>query len=80
MPSAASKVIEQALALPERERSLMARDLILSLEEGEDDPQTEAAWQTEIAQRLEDIRGGRVTCLAWDTVRNRITERIVDKA
>lgn len=75
MTQALETLMEQALALPEKDRAQVAGRLLLSLEE-EDDPDPGELWRKEIARRMEDLKQGRVYCEPWDRVRNRLAERI----
>ncbi len=61
-------------ALPNRDRAELARFLIDSLEPGADDD-AEAAWETELARRVADIRAGRVVGKPADQVFAELRER-----
>jgi len=39
------------------------------------DPEVEAAWDDEIARRLEEVRSGKVQCLDGDEVMREMRER-----
>lgn len=39
------------------------------------DPEVEAAWEDEIARRLEEVRSGKVQCLDGDEVMREMRER-----
>lgn len=66
----AEELLKKALALPEKERADLAGSLINSLDETVDED-AEAAWQEEIARRLEEVRSGKVKTRSWDKVRQK---------
>jgi putative addiction module component (TIGR02574 family) len=61
----------EALRLPEEERAALASELIESLDT-EVDPDAEAAWATEIRDRVSEIESGRATTISWSEARRRI--------
>lgn len=67
MGDAARKLRDEALALPDDERELLALDLLASLQRV--DAGWEDAWTQEIERRLDDVRSGRVETIAWDDVK-----------
>jgi putative addiction module component (TIGR02574 family) len=62
MVVAMEKLKAELVALSERERADLALFLLNSLEDAnaESDPDVEAAWDTELARRTEEIRDGSV--------------------
>ena len=70
MTTAAKKLLEDALELPERERREMAEALLDSVEEPSGE--VEAAWRTEVLRRVEEIQSGAVTPEPWSEVRKHI--------
>jgi putative addiction module component (TIGR02574 family) len=68
MSSEPDELRTAALALPREERAELAKQLIDSL----DDDEIEAAWQGEVARRLDAYRSGEVGSVA--------AEDIVDEA
>ena len=74
MGDAARKLIDQALALPEDEREVMAVELMASLGDGDDD--WEEAWATEIDRRVDEIRSGRVELRPWSEVKADLLQRV----
>jgi putative addiction module component (TIGR02574 family) len=63
-----SKLLEEALALPQAERARLAVSLIDSLdEEFEDD--VESAWRAEVAHRVQELDEGSVQGVDWTEVR-----------
>jgi putative addiction module component (TIGR02574 family) len=70
MTQEAQELLKKALALPDKERADLAGSLIESLDSAVDED-AEAAWQEEIARRLEEVRSGKVKTIAWDNVRQK---------
>ena len=66
----ANELLKKALALPDKERAELAASLIDSLDATVDDD-AEAAWQEEVARRLNDIETGKVNTIPWDEVRRK---------
>ena len=63
MTARAQKVLEEAMTLPEDERSSVAIALLDSTREfddGEVDPGAEAAWDAEIDKRIAEIDSGKI--------------------
>ena len=58
------------MALPAAARADLASSLIDSLDETLDDD-VEAAWQQEIAHRVEELESGKVRTIPWTEVRRR---------
>jgi putative addiction module component (TIGR02574 family) len=56
--------------MPEKERADLAGSLIESLDQTADE-NAEAAWQQEIARRLEEVRSGKAKTTSWDDVRQK---------
>jgi putative addiction module component (TIGR02574 family) len=79
MSDKAAALLREALALPAEERAELATSLIDSLDNASD-PDVEAAWQEEIARRLEDVRAGRARLIPWDEVRSRARAILNEKA
>jgi len=66
-----TEIIEAVLRLPRDERARVAREILRSLDEGEDDD-VDAAWLTEIERRMKDFDEGNDPGEEWDVVRARI--------
>ncbi|MGE5138171.1 MAG: addiction module protein [Rudaea sp.] len=73
MSTDAENLYEAALKLPEDERVHLAGRLLHSVEP-ERDPDWEAAWEVEIARRIEEIDSGKVKPMSWEEVKRRIHE------
>lgn len=72
MTPRAQKVLEEAMTLPEDERSSVAIALLDSTREFDDaevDPGAEAAWDAEIDKRIAEIDSGKVVGLTYDEMR-----------
>jgi len=69
------RLLTQALALPERERAELARELIASLD-GLPDPDVDEAWAAEIQRRLELDEQDPNRGDDWATVKSRIEMRL----
>ena len=74
MSDTVTELLDKALQLPEADRAEIAETLIASLGDVEPSPEVEAAWQKEIARRLEQIESGKVKCIPWEKVRAKLTE------
>lgn len=68
MTAAAKKILEDALALPERERATLLEALAESLV-GDEQAEIDEAWRVQILQRVEQVRKGEVTLEPWEDVR-----------
>ena len=68
MTQEAQELLKKALTLPDKERADMAGSLIDSLDDTVDE-NADAAWQDQVARRLEDVRSGKVKTISWDEVR-----------
>ena len=58
MTATIEQVTHEALTLPEQERAQLAHTLLRSLDPAENAAEVEAAWEAEIAGRVERIRQG----------------------
>ena len=74
MSSDPSKVREEALRLPIEARAQLAAELLGSLDDADDldESEHEAAWSSEIAERLREIEAGEVETVPWSEARRRI--------
>ncbi len=70
MSEEATELLKRALTLPLEERAELASSLMDSLDLVQDED-VEAAWQEEIARRLEDLRTGRAKTVSWTEVRKK---------
>ncbi len=74
MSSAAKKILEDALALPEEERKHVVEVLLTSLHR--DPPEeVDAAWSEEAMRRLQRCERGETVAEDWDEVKRRLREK-----
>jgi putative addiction module component (TIGR02574 family) len=64
------KLLAEALQLSAAEREALAGQLFDSLEA--EDPEAEAAWQEEIARRIDELDNGDVKPIPWAEARDMI--------
>ena len=80
MSPEADELLKKAMALSPEERGALAASLIESLEEGGIlDLDAEAAWQHEVARRMEEIESGKVKPVPWIEVKRRAREMFEPK-
>jgi putative addiction module component (TIGR02574 family) len=70
MSQRADRLFEDAQALPDEERALLALQLLDSV--GEPAAEIERAWRDEVHQRLADVDAGRAKLVSWEEARRRI--------
>jgi putative addiction module component (TIGR02574 family) len=77
----ADRVLQEALALSERERAEIAARLIESLDVagGNERAEVEAAWAAEIERRCAALDAGTTGTSDWDDVRRQIRAEILRK-
>jgi putative addiction module component (TIGR02574 family) len=71
MSSKTVALFRQALSLDEKDRVILAGLLLDSLEE-KGDPEHEALWRAEVANRLQELDRGEIEALSWDEVKSRL--------
>jgi putative addiction module component (TIGR02574 family) len=59
-----SDLLKRALALPVDERTALANTLLDSLEET--DESVQAAWDEEVARRMQDLKAGKTVTVPWE--------------
>jgi len=64
-----------ALALPERERAELARDLVASLD-GPADADVAGAWDIELCRRISEIESGKAQLLDIDEVLEKARQQL----
>ena len=74
MTAAAKKILEDALALPERERVALIEALADSIVGEDDDLSPE--WKAEIARRIEAVERGESRLIPGDEVDARIRQTL----
>ena len=71
-----SEVAKDALELSAVQRLTLARILLDLSEESQDfSPDVEAAWETEIVRRMEEVKAGRARSSGFDEVFARLDRR-----
>jgi putative addiction module component (TIGR02574 family) len=73
MSKRADKLFQDAQALPDEERAILALRLLDSV--GEPESEIERAWRDEVKRRLDDVDAGRATITPWNEARRRIFAR-----
>jgi putative addiction module component (TIGR02574 family) len=70
----ATELLKRALSLSAEERAELAGSLLESLDVARDDPEAvEAAWNEEIARRIEDLDFGKVKAVSLETFRRKLS-------
>lgn len=69
------QIIEGALALPSEARALLADRLVESLDPAEAS-RLHDLWATEVQQRLEDVRSGRVETISGEEAIARVRRAV----
>jgi len=75
MSQEADELLKKALTLPVAERAELAGSLIESLDEAGDES-VKAAWDEEIARRMEDLDSGKVRPASLSEARRRLSSAI----
>jgi putative addiction module component (TIGR02574 family) len=75
MADKATELLKRALTLPVAERAELAGSLIESLDEAADES-VKAAWNEEIARRMEDLDSGKVKPISLEEARRRLSSAI----
>jgi putative addiction module component (TIGR02574 family) len=57
-------LLKRALALPIDERTALANTLLDSLEDA--DESVQAAWDEEVARRMQDLQAGKAVTVPWE--------------
>jgi putative addiction module component (TIGR02574 family) len=68
--------VSEVLRLPPEERAEVAHKLLLSLEEGTEDPEAQAEGSTELERRAHEVLDGSVKTVPWEQVEERISARL----
>ena len=69
-----TKLLEDALKLPPEARAALAGSLLDSLDDSLDED-SEAAWETEISRRLQELDDSKTRPIPWAEARRRISDR-----
>jgi putative addiction module component (TIGR02574 family) len=57
-------LLKRALALPPDERTALVNTLLDSLEDA--DESVQAAWDEEVARRMQDLQAGKAVTVPWE--------------
>jgi putative addiction module component (TIGR02574 family) len=76
MATALEQVTKDAMDLPPRQRLALAEFLMESAE-ADADPEAEAAWDSEICDRIRAIDAGRVTGVSYEAVMRAAEQRLM---
>ncbi len=76
MPTALEQVTKDAMDLPPRQKLALAEFLMESADAGAD-PEAEAAWDSEIRDRIRAIDAGRVTGVSYEAVMHAAEQRLM---
>lgn len=71
----ATDLLKKALSLPVSERADLAGSLIESLDDAEDES-VAAAWEQEVARRMEEVDSGKVKPVPLEEARRRLSSAI----
>jgi putative addiction module component (TIGR02574 family) len=71
----ADRLRQEALALSLDERAALAKELLLSLDEGAE-PGAEEAWVEELERRAQAVANGTATLVNWADAEKRISARL----
>ena len=75
MPKALEEVTKEAMDLPRQQRLALAGFLLESADTASD-PDAEAAWDSEIRDRIREVDEGRVTGIAYADVMREAERRL----
>jgi hypothetical protein len=75
MPKALEEVTKEAMDLPPQQRLALAGFLLESADAASD-PDAEAAWDSEIRDRIREVDEGRVTGIAYADVMREAERRL----
>lgn len=75
MPKPLEEVTKEAMDLPPRQRLALA-ELLLQSADPAVDPEAQAAWDSEIRDRIRAIDEGRVTGITYDDVMRAAESRL----
>ena len=76
MPATLEQVTKEAMDLPPRQKLALAEFLLESAEAAAD-PEAEAAWDSEIRDRIRAIDEGRVAVVSYEDVMRSAEDRLV---
>jgi putative addiction module component (TIGR02574 family) len=72
-----SDLLKRALALTVDERAALANTLLDSLEHA--DESVQAAWDEEVARRMQDLQSGRAVTVPWEELHQELLAMLNDR-
>jgi len=72
-----SDLLKRALALPADERAALANTLLDSLETP--NQSAEAAWDEEVARRMEDLKAGKAVTVPWEQMHRELLAMVNER-
>ena len=75
----ADDLLKVALNLSKEDRAELARQLIVSLESGQSDADSDELWKAEIERRLAEVDRGEVKLIEWHDSVQRIREMLEEQ-
>jgi len=72
-----SDLLKRALALPADERAALANTLLDSLETP--NQSAEAAWDEEVARRMEDLNAGKAVTVPWEQMHRELLSMVNER-
>src|SRR6266508_3427146 len=75
----ADDLLKVALNLSKEDRAELARQLIVSLESGQSDADSDELWKAEIERRLAEVDRGEVKLIEWHASVQRIREMLEEQ-
>ncbi len=76
MTAQAKKIVADALRLPRAARAKLTEKLILSFEDRQTEPKSEAAWLAEIDRRRKEVIDGKDVLVAHEEVMHRAWSKL----
>ena len=76
MPTALEQVTKEAMDLPPRQKLALA-EFLLESAEGPADPDAEAAWDSELGERIRAVDEGRVAGVAYEDAMRAAERRLM---
>ena len=72
-----SDLLKRALALPIDERAALANTLLDSLESA--DSAVQAAWDEEVARRIEELKTGKAVTVLWEELHRELLAMVNER-
>ncbi len=72
------EILPAALALPLQDRAKLARQILLSLDEGEE-ADAAGEWLTEINRRAQQVENGTASLVDWDVAHTQVRAELASR-